>query len=1114
MKASPWAGVRRACAVAALVWPAASSAQGGNPLLDVPMFQACAASGCQRPPDPASRDGFLLRLSGTTWAAGMPSWVDRGGDKQSKPSKKPEGAVPPSTLAFMQAVVGARPADGPPQRNAVAARAVLEGRYAEARTSLEAARDAAGDKDPLTSAAVIANLGVVSAAEGRFDSALREFEAALKAFEALDAKNPVPSAPPPARVPAKPSVAEYQAEAMRALNPATAMNQFPHHDLLAASAGVLRTQLNLANVYGQLGQFTTAKGWVDKAWERVVARGEGGTQQVLGDYLALYRYTRNSTQTAETLRRLRAQPAVSMLDVGMGPHLEVGFIPLSGKAVVQSPQIPLGGSSVLVAPAEADPSPSLPGANRAAEAEQRELQQQAATQEQQGNILGALQTQGRLALLGASTGNIERERSAYAALQRLAATRGDMDQAILHGKRAVNATQTARTALGAMDRQSRQAFLAGKRQSYVALVQALLDRRRLAEAEHVLRLMKEDEGQQLRQVSGAARGRIPYTTAESAAQTPRASIAMRARKLESERAELIGPRGEAVQASEFDALDRRLTDDIAALEKRFDSDERVLAGQRPDATASGKSAIASALASRMMRTMLTGPSFLGQAIPLTIASARALHRDIERFGIKLDPARAARVEALQGRANRAEVAWKEFAGKDADSKPDPNSPTGLLLTSMRELETPQKIRLATIERELASIETERAALDAKLSADLRASRSTELAPADRELVESGQQLLRALPAGTVAVYYLSGADRLDALLVTREGRRHWRVPVARAALEKQITEFRKLLQSPRSNPQPLARALHDTLVAPPLAQALSEARASTVMLSLDGALRYLPFAALHDGRSWMAERFALSLYTSAAPEALKAKPARPWRVAAFGATEGGQGMSPLPGVKEELELIVRNGSAGVLDGTLQLNRNFTEQTLLAALRDHRHVVHIASHFAFSPGDAAGSFLLLGDGNGLNLTRLNGPEYRFDEVDLVTLSACETGLSGDDAFGQEIEGLGTLLQGQGAAAVLATLWQVADDGTAQFMHDFYAAREAGALSRAEALRAAQAGFISGRPVLSLLDVAGRGGRITAVTLPQGAAPAPPGALRPKSFSHPFYWAPFVLMGNWL
>jgi CHAT domain-containing protein len=95
-----------------------------------------------------------------------------------------------------------------------------------------------------------------------------------------------------------------------------------------------------------------------------------------------------------------------------------------------------------------------------------------------------------------------------------------------------------------------------------------------------------------------------------------------------------------------------------------------------------------------------------------------------------------------------------------------------------------------------------------------------------------------------------------------------------------------------------------------------------------------------------------------------------------------------------------------------------------------------------------------------------------------------------------------------------LWQVADDGTAQFMHDFYAAREAGQLSRAEALRAAQSGFISGRPVLSLIDATGRGGRVTAVTLPQGSAPTQPGAPRAKSFSHPFYWAPFVLMGNWL
>jgi CHAT domain-containing protein len=101
------------------------------------------------------------------------------------------------------------------------------------------------------------------------------------------------------------------------------------------------------------------------------------------------------------------------------------------------------------------------------------------------------------------------------------------------------------------------------------------------------------------------------------------------------------------------------------------------------------------------------------------------------------------------------------------------------------------------------------------------------------------------------------------------------------------------------------------------------------------------------------------------------------------------------------------------------------------------------------------------------------------VDLLTLSACDTGLGGGrDAQGREIEGLGVIAQQQGAKAVLATLWPVADQSTATLMADMYKQRQDKSLTKIEALRQAQ---------ISLLS-------------------------QPK-YSHPFYWAPFILMGNW-
>ena len=82
-------------------------------------------------------------------------------------------------------------------------------------------------------------------------------------------------------------------------------------------------------------------------------------------------------------------------------------------------------------------------------------------------------------------------------------------------------------------------------------------------------------------------------------------------------------------------------------------------------------------------------------------------------------------------------------------------------------------------------------------------------------------------------------------------------------------------------------------------------------------------------------------------------------------------------------------------------------------------------------------------------------YRFDHLDLLTLSACDTGLGGGrDATGREIEGFGVIAQQQGAKAVLATLWPVADESTAKLMAEMYRRRQDNKLTKIESLRQAQ------------------------------------------------------------
>ena len=132
-------------------------------------------------------------------------------------------------------------------------------------------------------------------------------------------------------------------------------------------------------------------------------------------------------------------------------------------------------------------------------------------------------------------------------------------------------------------------------------------------------------------------------------------------------------------------------------------------------------------------------------------------------------------------------------------------------------------------------------------------------------------------------------------------------------------------------------------------------------------------------------------------------------------------------------------------------------------------------------------------------------YEFINLDLLTLSACETAVGGGkDANGREVEGFGAMAQNQGAKGVIATLWPVADESTGQFMQLFYGFRQkAPGMTKAEAMQKAQAAFIEGKVGPALAEVS-RG-------LVRAGAASTPAA---TSSDHPYFWAPFILMGNWL
>ena len=147
--------------------------------------------------------------------------------------------------------------------------------------------------------------------------------------------------------------------------------------------------------------------------------------------------------------------------------------------------------------------------------------------------------------------------------------------------------------------------------------------------------------------------------------------------------------------------------------------------------------------------------------------------------------------------------------------------------------------------------------------------------------------------------------------------------------------------------------------------------------------------------------------------------------------------------------------------------------------------------------------MMGQGKRLTLADLDESDYHLAGVDLLTLSACETALGAPDATGREVEGLGTLAQNDGARAVLATLWKVSDPSTAAFMEQFYLNRRDGGETKVEALRKTQLAFIRGK-IVDTQGGAGRGGQRGVEVLVD----------TPAGWTHPYYWAPFILMGNFL
>jgi CHAT domain-containing protein len=338
------------------------------------------------------------------------------------------------------------------------------------------------------------------------------------------------------------------------------------------------------------------------------------------------------------------------------------------------------------------------------------------------------------------------------------------------------------------------------------------------------------------------------------------------------------------------------------------------------------------------------------------------------------------------------------------------------------------------------------------------------------------------------LFTVVGADKYRIILVTPDVQLAREYAITASDLNQKILVFRDAVQDTDADPLPLARELYKIIVGP-VAEDLKQVHAQTLMWSLDGLLRYLPIAALNDGQRYLIEQYQNVVFTLASASRLKDLPAPNSRGLGMGVSKAIGDFKPLPGVPLELRSIIREEKkrqfarpqeTGILPGKLMLDEAFTPSSMRTELRKRYPIVHIASHFIFKPGNENDSFLLFGDGEHLTLSQIKRSVTLFNGVDLLTLSACDTATGSVGADGTEVEAFAVMAQRQGAKAVLAGLWPVSDSSTRLLMQNFYRIRSGTVRhSKAEALRRAQLSLLSGN----------------------------------SRYAHPFYWAPFILIGNW-
>ncbi|MGB8690904.1 MAG: CHAT domain-containing protein, partial [Microcoleus sp.] len=374
-------------------------------------------------------------------------------------------------------------------------------------------------------------------------------------------------------------------------------------------------------------------------------------------------------------------------------------------------------------------------------------------------------------------------------------------------------------------------------------------------------------------------------------------------------------------------------------------------------------------------------------------------------------------------------------------------------------------------------------------------------PEQNVLISQFQQTLQTIEQKTGKrsgiIYLISRDEQLEIILVPPVGQPiHYSVTAAkRAALFPVVKELRDEITNPRklntTSYLAAAQQLYKWSIAP-LEKDLENLGIQTLLLSVDPGLRSLPFAALHNGKGFLIEKYNLSLIPSFSLTNTDYKPVSGATVLAMGRSEFVDN-DPLPSVPIELQTI-----SSQWHGPSFLNSTFTVDNLNSqhSQRGFR-IIHLATHAEFQPGKPSNSYIQLWNDK-LNLAQIERLNWRNPQVDLLVLSACRTAL-GDRESELGFTGLAVK---SGAKSALGSLWYVDDQGTLGLMTEFYQQLRGSAL-KSEALQLAQQAMISGKVRLEngqLVTTAGK------LNLPANLQQ------QNQNFSHPYYWSSFTMIGN--